>query len=173
MIEPEELPEIGSSQVTNLSQTEVHTVNAELVRMRQADAELINAKEVELEQSAAANVKADQIHAHQSAMANVNATEFVLQQGAVAFVRAERATVSGVSGAVLANSAEVKHGLAAFVAGREVHVDDSRTVVLLARNVSGSVTTLFSTRDALILGLVSGLFSGMMLLLGRLLFRRE
>jgi hypothetical protein len=63
--------------------------------------------------------------------------------------------------------------MAAFVVGREVHVNESRTVVLLARNLYGNVTTLFSTRDALIIGLVSGLFSGLMLLLGRMLFRRK
>jgi hypothetical protein len=60
-----------------------------------------------------------------------------------------------------------------LVAGRDVHVAESRTVVLLARHVDGEVTTLFNTRDALIIGLVSGLFSGLMLLLGRLLFRRN
>jgi hypothetical protein len=63
--------------------------------------------------------------------------------------------------------------MAGFVAGRDVHVQESRTAVLIARNVTGDVTTLLDTRDALIAGLVGGLFAGLMLLLGRLLFKRD
>jgi hypothetical protein len=60
-----------------------------------------------------------------------------------------------------------------LVAGREVHVSESRTVLLLARHVDGNVTTVFNTRDALLIGLVSGLFSGLMILLGRMFSRRK
>ena len=60
-----------------------------------------------------------------------------------------------------------------FVAGRDVHVTESRTGVLIARNISGDVTTMLDTRGALIVGLVSGLFAGLMLMLGRVLFGRK
>ena len=46
MVEPEELPEFESPQVTNISQAEVKSVHAEMVRMHQADAEFIRAEEV-------------------------------------------------------------------------------------------------------------------------------
>jgi hypothetical protein len=96
-----------------------------------------------------------------------------MRGGAVGFVQAEKMSAGGYTGVVVAGSAEVHHGLAGVVIGREVHVEASRTAVLLARNVNGNVTTLFNTRDALIIGLVSGLFSGLMLLLGRVLFGRK
>ncbi len=173
MIEPEELSEYDSSQVTEISQAEVQSVNAELVRMHQADAETITADNVELTQSAAANVKANQISAHQSALAMVNAGEVISQGGATGFVQAEKASVSGYTGAVFAGSAELHNGLAGFVAGQDVHVNEARTVVLFSRNLYGNVTTLMDSRSALIAGLVGGLFGGLMLLLGRMLSRRN
>jgi hypothetical protein len=63
--------------------------------------------------------------------------------------------------------------VAGFVAGREVHVSESRTGILLARTVHGDVNTVLDTRGALIAGLTGGLFAGLMLLLGRMLFRRN
>ena len=173
MIEPEELPKVDQSQVTNISQADVQSVQAELVRMHQASAENINADEVELQQSAPGNVKANNVSAHQSAMARVEAGEILSQSSATGFVQAEKASLSGYTGAVLAGSAEVHHGMAGFVAGREVHVQDARTVLLLGQNINGNVTTLMDSRSALIAGLVGGLFSGLMLLLGRVLFGRE
>ena len=173
MIEPNELPELDLPQVTNISQADVQTVRAELVRMHQADAENIIAQEVELQQSAAANVKANHFSAHQSAIGMVNAKEMSMVSGVVGFVQAEKMSAGGYTGAVLAGSAEVHHGMAVFVAGRDVHVEHARTGILLGRSVSGSVTTLLDTRGALVVGLVSGLFAGLMLMLGRVLFGRK
>jgi hypothetical protein len=173
MIEPRELPESDQSQVTNISQADVQSIHADLVRMHQAGADTINADEVELEQSAAANVKANHISMHQSAMARVEAGEVLSQNSAMGFVQAQKASVSGFTGAVVAESADVHHGMAVFVAGREVQVQDARTILLVGQNVNGDVTTLMDSRSALIAGLVGGLFAGLMLLLGRMLFGRD
>jgi hypothetical protein len=173
MIEPRELSEADQSQVTNISQAEVQSIHADLVRMHQASADTINADEVELEQSAAANVKANHISMHQSAMARVEAGEVLSQNSAMGFVQAQKASVSGYTGAVVAESADVHHGMAVFVAGREVQVQDARTILLVGQNVNGDVTTLMDSRSALIAGLVGGLFAGLMLLLGRMLFGRD
>ena len=173
MIEPTERPELDQSQVTNISQADVQSVHADLVRMHQASAATINADEVELQQSAAANVKANHVSAHQSAMARVEAGEVLSQSSALGFMQAQTASISGYTAAVLAGSVDIHHGMAVFVAGREVHVQDARVVLLLGQNVTGDVTTLMDSRTALIAGLVGGLFAGLMLLLGRMLFGRE
>ena len=173
MIEPEELPEIDSSQVTNISHADVQTVHAELVRMHEADAENIIAQEVELRQSAAGNVKADRFSAHQSAIGMLSAKEASVEESAVGFVQAEKMSAGGYAGVVLAGSADLQHGMAVFVAGREIHVNEARTGILLARNVQGNVTTVLDTRGALLAGLVGGLFAGLMLMLGRALFGRK
>jgi hypothetical protein len=106
-------------------------------------------------------------------MATVNATEFVAEWAPTGYVRAEKVSVNGYTGAVVASSAEVHQGITGMIAGNDVHVEDARTVLLVGRNVTGNVVTLMDSRSALIAGLTGGLFAGLMLLLGRMLFRRE
>lgn len=173
MVEPEELPEFESSQVTNISQAEVQSVHAELVRMHQADAETITADEVELRQSAAANVKATLVHARQAALGTVHAENVSMETSAAGFVQAAKVSTSGYTAVLAAGSADVHHSAVGYLTARDVHAEDVRTIVLLARNVQGNVTTTLDTRGVLIAGLVGGLFSGLMLLLGRFLLRRS
>jgi hypothetical protein len=173
MVEPEELPEFESPQITNVMHADVKSVHAELVRMRQADAEFIRAEEVEMQNSAAANVKAGQVTARQSGLGMVNATEARLENAAAGFVRAENASVSGYTAVLGARSADIHHSAVGYLAAKEVHAEDVRTVVLLARNVNGNITTTLDTRGVVIAGLIGGLFGGLMLLLGRFLLRRS
>jgi len=173
MMEAEELPDFNSSQVTHVSHADVQNVQAELVQMHQADAENIVAQEVDLQQSGVGAIKAEHVNADHSFIGMVNAKEVSMEGGAVGFVQAEKMSAGGYTGAVLAGSAEVEHGMAVFVAGREVHVADARTGILLAQNVSGNVITVLDARGALLVGLVSGLFAGLMLMLGRMLFGRK
>lgn len=173
MIEPEPSSESDPPAVENISQEELRAVHAELVRMQQSAAQTIQADEVALQQSAAGNVAANSVSAYQSALANVEAEEVLSQKSAIGSVEAEKASVSGYTGLVIATNAEVHYGLTGIVTGREVHMEGSRTVLLIGENVSGNVTTMFDTRTALIAGLTSGLFAGLMLLLGRMLFGRK
>lgn len=170
MLEPQKSKE---SQVANISQTNVQTVHAEMVRMHQASAETINANEVQLEQSAAAHVKASSVSTHQSALAAVEAEEVLSQNSAIGFVEAEKASVRGYTGMVTAQNAEVHYALAGVVVGNDVHVEGARTILLVGQNVTGNVTTIIDSRSALIAGLTGGLFAGLMLLLGRTLFGRK
>jgi len=168
-----ESQESNESQVANISQTNVQTVHAEMVRMHQASADTINANEVELEQSAAAHVQASSVSTHQSALAAVEAEEVLSQNSLIGFIEAEKASVRGYIGAVSAQNAEVHYALAGVVIGNDVHVEGARTILLVGQNVSGNVTTVISPRSALIAGLTGGLFAGLMLLLGRSLFGRR
>ena len=165
--------ELDSSQVTNISQSDVVNVHGDSVRMHESDADTVNAEKVKMEQSAAANVKAEKLSAHQSGLAYVDAEEILAQESGVGFAQAGKISLSGYTGAVVAGSAEIHNAMAGFVAGRDVQVNESRTGILLARTVYGDVNTVLDTRGALIAGLTAGLFSGLLLLLGRVLFRRK
>ena len=174
MVEPEDISKYDESQVTNISQEELRDVQANTVQMHQASAETISASDVEMQQSAAAAVKATNVNAHQAALAAVEATQVLSEQSFIGAMQADKATVSGYTGAVAAGTAELHYSLAGVVVGNEVHVaDQTRTVFLISRNVQGNVISLMGTRSALIAGLVAGLFSGMMLLLGQALFGRK
>jgi hypothetical protein len=126
-----------------------------------------------MQQSAAGSIKATRVSARQSAMATVEATEVLAEQAALGYVRAEKVSVSGYPAVIVAGSADVHNAMAGVVVGTDVNVTESRTVLLIGRNITGNVTTLVDTRSALIAGLVAGLFSGIMLLLGRMLFGRK
>ena len=173
MLENDDLPEVDSPGVTNISQSDVGAVHGDVVRMHQSDAETVTAENVELEKSAAANVKAVKVNAQKSALAYVEAEDVITHDSGVGFAQAGKMSLSGYTGAVVAGSVEVHHGMAGFVSGRDVYVNESRTGILLARTVHGDVNTVLDTRGALIAGLTAGLFSGLMLLLGRMLFRRK
>ena len=188
MIESEESPELDQPQMTDLLQTDTQSIHAPLVRMRQSSAGEVAADEVSMQQSAAGRMSADKVTLQQSAAGFIKAEqvslnqasaglvstgELLSQESSMGFIRAEKASVSGYTGAVVAGSADIQHGLVGMVAGRDVHLDEARTVFLVARTVYGDVTTLMDRRSALTAGLVGGLFAGLMLLLGRMLFRRK
>lgn len=154
MSEPEQLLRIDHAQVANLSQTEVQFVQAELVRMHFAAAEAITADEVELDRSAVGNLKAARVDAQMSALGTVSTGEVSTERSALGYVQAQNATVGGYIGAVV---------------GTNVHAEGARTLLLVGRNVTGSVTTLLDARSALIAGLTGGL----VFLVGRLLFGRK
>ena len=170
MLEPQKSEE---TQASNVSQTEVQNVHAEVVRMHQASAESINANEIKLEQSAAVHLKANNVNTQQSALVAVEAEELSAQNSAIGFVEAQQASARGYIGAVAAQNAQVQYSLSGLVLGNDVHVENARTVLLVGRNVTGNVTTLMDSRSALIAGLVAGLFSSLMLLLGQMLFGRK
>ncbi|HSJ87674.1 MAG TPA: hypothetical protein VK909_10730 [Anaerolineales bacterium] len=173
MIEPENSPETDESHFENISQRNVQNVQAEAVRIHQASAGSIAAEDVTMHQSAAAAVKATRVSTHQSALAAVESVEVLADQTFVGMLQAEGVSLSGYAGVVTAGNADIRNAMAAVVVGTDLRVSDSRTVLLIGRNVQGNVTTLMDTRSALISGLVAGLFSGIMLLLGRALFRRK
>ena len=126
MIEPEKPSESEPTQVANVSQENMRSVHAELVRMQQSAAETIHADEVALQQSAAGEVQASSVSAYQSALGSVEAEEVLSQRSAFGFVQAEKASVNGYTGAVVARNAEVHYGVSGVVVGSDVHAEGAR-----------------------------------------------
>jgi hypothetical protein len=160
-------------QVTNLSQSSADLIQAELVRMHQSSAGEIDTDEAELNMSAAANVKATTVTSHESAIALLNAQDVSLTNSGVAAIRAETVNVNGMVGGVVAETANLGNTYAGVVAARDVRAERIETIVLFGSHVEGEVHTVLDSRSALLAGLVGGLFAGLMLLLGRMLFHRD
>ena len=174
MVAPEFNSESEESEVTNLSQAQVQSVNAQQVNMEQAAAETINAETVNMDRSAVADLNANHVNAKQAAIGELKASDVVADQSLIGYVQAERAGVSGFTGAVIAQSADVRSSASVAVIANEVRFEESaRTVLLISNKVEGNVTTLVDTRTALIGGLVAGLFASIAILLGRALFGRK
>ncbi len=160
-------------EVVNLVRVDAGAVTAEMVRMHQSVAETIHSDDVEMNQSAAAVVNAQTLSARQVALARVTAEQVEIAQGAVGAVRATLVNAQGRIGAVAGESVTVEGARVGVTAAREVRGGRVDSVVLLAGRVEGEVHTLMDTRRAVIAGLVGGLFAGLILLVGRIAFRRE
>ena len=167
-MEPTEQPE-----VVNLSQVDVGSVTAEMVRMHQSNAETIESEDVEMSMSAAGGVNTQTLSAKQSAFGGVNAENADLTNSAVGAVSGGNVGVQGIVGGVTGETVNLQKARVGVVAAREVRGTRVDAVVLLAGRVEGEVHTVLDTRGAVIAGLVGGLFVGMILLVGRIAFRRE
>lgn len=172
MTEEQNSPESQLPQVVNLAHVDVENVHAELVRMHQSSARAVRSEDVELNLSAVAAVEAGTMKVYQS-LAAAEAKEMTVSESAVGVVQAETLSHNGASAVVLAGSVEFGNAYAGLVAGREVRGERIESLILLSPRVEGNVTTVMDTRGALIAGLVGGLFAGIMLLLGRMLFGRR
>ena len=81
--------------------------------------------------------------------------------------------MTGYAGAVVGGSVEMVNSFAGVVAGREVRGERIQSIFLLSPKVEGNVTTVVDTRGVVIAGLLSGLFTGLIFLLGQALFGRK
>jgi len=160
-------------QVTNVTNTSVEVIEAKLVRMHQSAAQEITADEVDLQQSATLDVTTAEMSAREAALGLVTARNVELNNSAVGIIRAETANITGSAGVVLAESANLGNTYAGLVAGSQVRSEKIESLILLARNVEGDVQTVIDTRSALIAGMVGGLFAGIFMLVGRMLFGRK
>jgi len=160
-------------QVTNLDTTSVEVVEAELVRMHQSAAQEITADEVALHQSAAFDVTAAEISAQESALGLVSAQDVELTNSAAGAIRAENVNVQGQAGFVMAESVNLGNTYAGVILGDQVRGEQIETLFLFSNHVEGDVQTVVDTRGALIAGIVGGLLTGIILLIGRLVFGRR
>jgi len=81
--------------------------------------------------------------------------------------------VIGQAGVVIAGTANLGNTYAGAVVGEQVKSERIETLILLSNHVEGEVQTVVDTRSALIAGMVGGLLTGTILLIGRLVFGRR
>lgn len=166
-------PDAENDKITNLTQTSVDRVSAELVRMHQSAARQVTTEEIELRQSAAYRIESGKIESNQSALGILNATEVSLANSGVAAIRAQSVSLQGAVGIVIAGNVSLTDTYSGIVAGRDVQGERIETLVLFANHVNGEVHTIMDARSALIMGMVGGLFGGLVFMLARLAFKRE
>lgn len=162
-----------SSQVTNLATANVEVIEAGMVRMHQSAAQEITADEVSMQLSIGLDIATAEVVAHESALGLVNAKTVDMTNSAAGAVRSETVNVVGSAGAVIAGTAHMGNTYAGVVAGRDVRGERIETLILLGNHVEGTVQTVVDTRGALIAGMVGGLLTGIILLIGRLVFGRR
>jgi hypothetical protein len=142
----------------DVAESRVDAVRAEHVKMHQSAAREVTADNVELQDCAALSIRGSIVDAHQSAVGAVRSNEVTLDQSLAAAIRADSVELNGYAG---------------FVAAREVRGQQIRALIIRGNKIEGEVRPVFNSRQAVVAGLVGGLFAGLILSLTRVLFRRD
>jgi hypothetical protein len=146
------------AEVVNLGGATLDEVEAEVVHIHQGGANQINASTVEMQQGGALMIQADTIDIYKGVAGLCNAEVTELESSsAAAMITDELVARDSRLGLAVANRAKLDH---------------SSPLVLLARDVEGSVEPVLDTRGALLAGLASGIVIGTMLVIGNLFRRR-
>jgi hypothetical protein len=160
-------------EIANLARVDVGAVTAEMVRMHQSSAETITSEDVEMNIAAAGMVNTQTLSARQSLIGGVNAESAEVTNSFVGGVRGTNVGVQGIVAGVAGEAVSVQNAYIGLTAAREVRGEKIESLILLAGRVEGEVHTVVDTRGAVIAGLVGGLFAGLILLVGRIAFRRD
>lgn len=171
--QPAPAESIDQPEVVNLAHVDAGTVTAEMVRMHQSSAETIHSDDVETNIAAVGAVNTQTLSARQSLIGGVNAESAEIEDSFVGGVRGVNVGVQGFVGGVAGENVSVGNAYVGVTAAREVRGEKVESLILLAGRVEGEVHTIVDTRGAIIAGLVGGLFAGLILLVGRIAFRRE
>jgi len=83
----------------------------------------------------------------------------------------EIASEESTIGSVISEQSVLQDSRVGITIAQNAELNNSSTLILLAREVDGNVETVLDTRGALALGLSAGIVAGLMLLVGNLLRR--
>ena len=153
-----------------LDEEGVETIQAENVNMRQSRANSVFAEDLSMTQSGAVGVKARTVSMRESGVVALEADK--VQSGVFA-LQAENAHLQGRAGVVLANDVEFEESVSFAVASQNLRATRIETKILLAGSVEGEVHTVVDTREAILIGLLGGIVSGIILLMGRFISGRK
>ncbi len=145
------------AEVIHLEGGMIQNVEADTVRIQQGGANQVIAKNVELYKGGALTIQGDVVG---------------MQQGAAFIARGAKITSDeSTTGAVLAEHAVLQISRIGITITKKAELNNSSSIVLLAREVEGNVETILDTRGALLAGLIGGIAVGLVLLVGNLLRR--
>lgn len=133
-------------------------VDAEFVTVKQSTVRAVEGGHVELHNVGALSIDGDRVEATQCASGIVNGAEVNLNQSMSIITAANNASLtSSFSSVVLSKEkAFVKKSAVGILGARDIKVDNVSSILMLANNVEGDVTTLLDWRSALALGAVIG-----------------
>lgn len=142
-------------------------------------------RSVDIVQSGTARVQGDRVTIKQGGTITVDARQMELFQGAVVYARGDSLKMSAseaalvfargpaeieqsAAGAVLTTGAvKLNQSAAGVIVAPHVQTENSATVFLIAKNVSGQVRAVFGPRESLLFGLIAGVAGGIAFALTR------
>ena len=156
------------------------TVRADRVDISQGGAGSVEATTVTVSQGGIGSANARTIDVRQGGIGNASATDIAVSGGSIGLARGERVSLEmGAVAAAIGDDVRVTQSMSSFVVGRgEVTVDQSlvgtlvgdkvtirqpsAVLLLIARQVDGTVRPLLDWRGALAAGAVAGVVIGLL-----------
>lgn len=170
-----EMIEEDHPEVVNLIDSQADLVEADLVRTNRSYVGSLHAEEVELHQAVAMDTDAHNLNANMSAIGVVQAGSVYAKDSLLLAARAEHLEINNsLTGGIYAENTILGEGSQAgvLVTGK-ASGEKIRTVVLIARQVEGTVDTTLDTRQVALASVLTGISFGLVMLLGQFLFRRR
>ncbi|HUP55685.1 MAG TPA: hypothetical protein VM408_09280, partial [Methylomirabilota bacterium] len=155
-------------------------VRADRVEISQGGAERVDATSVSITQGGIGSADARAIDVRQGGIGRASATDIAVSQGAIGYAHGERVSVEmGAVGAAIGDEVRVTQAMSGFVGAQgEATVDQSfvstliadrvtirqpsAVLLLIARQVDGTVRPLLDWRGAVAAGAVAGLVLGIL-----------
>ena len=179
-----ELPPATALVPVPMALSETGAVRADRVEIIQGGAERVEAATVSVNQGGIGSADARTIDVRQGGIGRASATDIAVSQGSIGYARGERVSLEmGAVGAAIGDEVRVTQSMSGFVGAQgEATVDQSlvstliadrvtirqpsAVLLLIARQVDGTVRPLLDWRGALAAGAVAGIVMGL-LRLGR------
>jgi hypothetical protein len=173
------MPVPDPAQVPAVADTAEPPVRADHVEIMQGGAGRVEATSVSISQGGIGTADARTIDVRQGGIGRASATDIAVSAGSIGFARGERVSIEmGGVGVAIGDDVRVTQSMSGFVAARgEATVDQSlvstliadrvtirqpsAVLVLIARQVDGTVRPFLDWRGAAALGAVAGLVIGL------------
>jgi hypothetical protein len=170
-----EVPEESMPEVVNLVDSQADKIEADLVRATRSYVGSLNAEETELHQAVALDVNAHNLNASSSFLGVSQSSVMSGKNSIIVAARADSMELNNsLAGGIYSETASLGPGAqAGILVSGQVSGESIRTVVLVARNVEGTVQTMLDTRQVALASALAGAACGLVLLAGQFLFRRK
>ena len=170
---------VKASDIVPIEADDPGLVRAERVEISQGGAERVEATSISVTQGGIGNADASTIDVRQGGIGRASATDIAVSSGSIGFAQGEHVSLEmGAVGAAVGGEIRVTQAMAGFVASRgDATVDQSlvntliadhvtirqpsAVLVLIARQVDGSVRPLLDWRGAMAAGAVAGVVLGL------------
>ncbi len=173
------------------SQSGKDTVKGDTVNITRGGAGRVEAKTVNLRQGGLQSAQADQIIIRQGGLFKAQADKLEVLQGGLVYGKVQDANLvaSNAVAVVAGGEAKLDQSIARIVVAggnvsldqsavvavvaRNIRVENSNPVLLLAQNVEGDVTPMFGPRESLLFGVVSGLIAGIVIVIAQMIKKHK
>jgi hypothetical protein len=149
---------MSDSGTKEIEGEDLEFVEAEFVTIKQSKVRAVEGGHIELQQVGALSIDGERVEVTQGASFVINGGEVGLNQSISLVTVGNTVTVnSSFSPVTLAkDTSTVSRSAVGIMGAREIRADNASTILMIAGNVEGDVTTLLDWRSALALGAVIG-----------------